>query len=161
MYIKRNVYFSAVDQETGEEKLFCVNEVLDEDTYLERLYSEGEDEKESNGLKTAGKAALIGGAGVALSGGAGAHAIAHKIAKNAANKYGVERTGIGMAQRFSGFGMGRKTAKEVGEIATRAIQQNKGFKLATRADKLGTTAALAGGGMLIANKIMNKKKDKE
>ena len=45
MYIKRNVYFSAIDQETGEEKLFCVNEVLDEDTYLERLYSEGEDEK--------------------------------------------------------------------------------------------------------------------
>lgn len=42
MYIKRNVYFSAIDQETGEERLFSVNEVLDEETYLERLYSESE-----------------------------------------------------------------------------------------------------------------------
>lgn len=159
MYIKRNVYFSAVDQETGEEKLFCVNEVLDEDTYLERLYSEGEDEKKSNGLKTAGKAALIGGAGVGIAGGIGEHAIAHKIAKNAANKYGVERSGIGANQAF--FGVGKKTAREVGEIASRAVNQNKGFKLANRADKLGTVAALAGGGMLVANKIMNKKKDKE
>ena len=44
MFIKRNVYFSAIDQETGEERLFSVNEVLDEETYLERLYSEGEKE---------------------------------------------------------------------------------------------------------------------
>ena len=159
MYIKRNVYFSAVDQETGEEKLFCVNEVLDEDTYLERLYSEGEEEKKSNGLKTAGKAALIGGAGVGIAGGIGEHVIAHKIAKNAANKYGVDRVGSGVNQAF--FGVGKKTAKEVGEIASRAVNQNKGFKLANRADKLGTAAALAGGGMLVANKIMNKKKDKE
>ena len=159
MYIKRNVYFSAIDQETGEEKLFCVNEVLDEATYLERLYSEGEDEKKSIGLKTAGKAALIGGAGVGIAGGIGENAIAHKIAKNAANKYGVERTGFGANQAF--FGVGKKTAKEVGNIASRAIRQNKGFKLARRADGLGTAAALAGGGMLVANKIMNKKKDKE
>lgn len=160
MYIKRNVYFSAVDQETGEEKLFCVNEVLDEDTYLERLYSEGEDEKKSNGLKTAGKAALIGGAGVGIAGGIGENVIAHKIAEKAANKYGVDRVGTGIAQSF--FGKGKRTAKEVGEIATRAVKQNKGFKLARRADGLGAAAALAGGGMLVANKIMNKKKkDKE
>ena len=159
MYIKRNVYFSAVDQETGEEKLFCVNEVLDEETYLERLYSEGEEEKKSNGLKTAGKAALIGGAGVGIAGGIEGNVIAHKIAKNAANKYGVDRVGVGVNQGF--FGIGKKTAKEVGEIATRAVKQNKGFRLANRAANLGTAAALAGGGMLVANKIMNKKKDKE
>ena len=28
MYIKRNVYFSAIDQETGEERLFSVNESI-------------------------------------------------------------------------------------------------------------------------------------
>ena len=28
MLIKRNVYFSAIDQETGEERLFSVNEIL-------------------------------------------------------------------------------------------------------------------------------------
>lgn len=160
MYIKRNVYFSAVDQETGEEKLFCVNEVLDEETYLERLYSEGEEEKKkSSGLKTAGKAALIGGAGVGIAGGIGENVIAHKIAEKAANKYGVDRVGTGIAQAF--FGKGKRTASEARDIATRAIKQNKGFKLARRADGLGAAAALAGGGMLVANKIMNKKKDKE
>lgn len=54
MFIKRNVYFSAIDQETGEERLFSVNEVLDEETYLERLYSE---EKETK-LKTSDKVNL-------------------------------------------------------------------------------------------------------
>ena len=45
MLIKRNVYFSAIDQETGEEKLFSVSEILTEDEYLERLYSETEAEQ--------------------------------------------------------------------------------------------------------------------
>ena len=40
MLIKRNVYFSAVDEETGEEKLFSVNEIMTEEEYLERMYSE-------------------------------------------------------------------------------------------------------------------------
>ena len=45
MLIKRNVYFSAIDQETGEERLFSVSEILTEDEYLERLYSETEAEQ--------------------------------------------------------------------------------------------------------------------
>ena len=45
MLIKRNVYFSAVDEETGEEKLFSVNEIMTEEEYLERLYSETEAEQ--------------------------------------------------------------------------------------------------------------------
>jgi hypothetical protein len=45
MLIKRNVYFSAVDQETGEERLFSVNEIMTEEEYLERLYSETEAEQ--------------------------------------------------------------------------------------------------------------------
>jgi len=40
MLIKRNVYFSAVDQETGEERLFSVNEIMTEEDYLEKIYSE-------------------------------------------------------------------------------------------------------------------------
>ena len=62
MLIKRNVYFSAIDQETGEERLFSVNEVLDEETYLERLYSEEEQRefarRDYEGLNEAGKEAL-------------------------------------------------------------------------------------------------------
>lgn len=33
MYIKRDVYFSAVDQETGEEKLFSTTEIMTEEAY--------------------------------------------------------------------------------------------------------------------------------
>lgn len=33
MYIKRNVYFSAVDQETGEERLFSTTEIMTEEAY--------------------------------------------------------------------------------------------------------------------------------
>ena len=39
MLIKRNVYFSAVD-ENGEEKLFSVTEIMTEEEYLEKMYSE-------------------------------------------------------------------------------------------------------------------------
>jgi hypothetical protein len=64
MLIKRNVYFSAVDQETGEEKLFSVNEVMDESEYLEKLYAETETKK---GLST-GKKVALGAAGTAAAG---------------------------------------------------------------------------------------------
>jgi hypothetical protein len=63
MLIKRNVYFSAVDQETGEEKLFSVNEVMDESEYLEKLYAETETKK---GLST-GKKVALGAAGTAAA----------------------------------------------------------------------------------------------
>lgn len=46
MLIKRNIYFSAIDQETGEEKLFSTTELLTEDEYLECLYSDKDDDEE-------------------------------------------------------------------------------------------------------------------
>jgi len=54
MLIKRNVYFSAVDEETGEERLFSVNEVMTEEEYLERMYSE--EQREFGMVKQANKA---------------------------------------------------------------------------------------------------------
>lgn len=72
MLIKRNVYFSAVDQETGEEKLFSVNEILTENEYLERVFSDKPEEKKSKSTKK-GLAAIAAagttatGAGIAIS----------------------------------------------------------------------------------------------
>ena len=48
MLIKRNVYFSAVDEETGEERLFSVNEIMTEEEYLEKMYSKANDKRLSN-----------------------------------------------------------------------------------------------------------------
>ena len=134
----------------SEEELSLYSEMI------ETLYSEKEESYKSSGLKKVGKAALIGGSAAALAGGIGENVIAHKIAKNAAEKYGVERSGLGLGQQF--YGTGKKSAKEVSDIAIRALKQNKGFKAAKRVGKIGLgTAALAGAGMIAANKIKNKK----
>lgn len=58
MLIKRNVYFSAVDEETGEERLFSVNEIMTEEEYLERLYSEKEDEQKEPKLTVGDKVGI-------------------------------------------------------------------------------------------------------
>lgn len=46
MIIRRNVYFSAFDEQTGEERLYSTTELMDEETYLEAMFSEDEDDEE-------------------------------------------------------------------------------------------------------------------
>ena len=49
MYIRRKVFSSYIDKTTGEEKLFSTTELMSEESYLERLYSENElEQKEFN-----------------------------------------------------------------------------------------------------------------
>lgn len=69
MLIKRNVYFSAIDQETGEERLFSLNEILTEEEYLERLCAESEDSKMSSRKKAAIAAGTVAGIAAAIYGG--------------------------------------------------------------------------------------------
>ena len=113
MYIKRNVYFSAIDQETGEEKLFCVNEVLDEDTYLERLYSEGEEEKKSStGKKVAKGAGIVAGTAAAGAGAAyGGEVLANKAGDAIVKKIAGKR---GPNGRFVKLTKTEKTLRDVG-----------------------------------------------
>ena len=125
----------------SEEELSLYSEMI------ETLYSEEEESQKSSGLKKAGKVALIGGSAAALAGGIGGTAIVHKVAKDAANKYGVA-------------GLSQKSTHEIGKIATKAVKQNKGFKAAKRATIIGSGIALAGAGMLAANKIKNNKDNK-
>lgn len=47
MLIKRKVYFSAIDEETGEERLFSTTEIMSEESYLEMLYSKKEEKDET------------------------------------------------------------------------------------------------------------------
>ena len=47
MLIKRNVYFSAIDED-GEERLYSTTEVMDEQDYIERLYAEKDEEDEDS-----------------------------------------------------------------------------------------------------------------
>jgi hypothetical protein len=45
MYIRRKAFSVAID-ENGEEKLFSTTEIMSEESYLEKLYSENEEQKE-------------------------------------------------------------------------------------------------------------------
>jgi hypothetical protein len=47
MYIRRKAFSVAYD-ENGEEKLFSTTEIMSEEAYLEKLYSENEEQKEFN-----------------------------------------------------------------------------------------------------------------
>jgi len=44
MYIRRKVFSTFIDTETGEERLFSTTEIMSEEEYIERMYSEEEDE---------------------------------------------------------------------------------------------------------------------
>ena len=47
------------------------------------------------------------------------------------------------------------------ELTKRSLKQNKGFKKAIKADKIGTGVALTGAGLMAANHFLNKKKKKK
>ena len=86
MLIKRNVYFSAYDED-GEERLYSATEVVDEMDYLESLYSDSDETLDS--LKAAG---IGGGAAVGLGGAAygaykGAPALEKYLGKKRAEAY--------------------------------------------------------------------------
>ena len=85
MLIKRTVYFSQVDQETGEEKLFSVKE---------KDFAKAEEEKKNTGKKVgkAVAAGALGTAGVAATGAAaygaekGINKLGDAVVKKVANK---------------------------------------------------------------------------
>ena len=45
MYIRRKVFSTYIDEETGEERLYSTTEIMSEESYLEKLYSENEPEQ--------------------------------------------------------------------------------------------------------------------
>ena len=53
MYIRRKVFSAYIDEETGEEKLFSTTEIMSEESYLEKLYSESEPEQKEFNSKAA------------------------------------------------------------------------------------------------------------
>lgn len=131
MYIKRNVYFSAIDQESGEEKLFSVNEVLSEDEYLERMYAEAEEEKKSK-AKTAAKVAGGVAGGTAVVGGAayGGEKLLNKAGEKIVNKIAGKRGPNGKFAKLTPM------EKKIRDLAIKARDtktiQNAATKLAKK-----------------------------
>lgn len=132
MYIKRNVYFSAIDQESGEEKLFSVNEVLSEDEYLERMYAEAEEEEKKSKAKTAAKVAGGVAGGTAVVGGAayGGEKLLNKAGEKIVNKIAGKRGPNGKFVKLSPM------EKKIRDLAVKARDtktiQNAATKLAKK-----------------------------
>ena len=115
MYIRRKVFSTYIDEETGEEKLFSVNEIISEDEYVERLYAETakEEKKKKIGLsplidshRGLGRSLLIGG----LPGAISAHA-----GKRAANKADEEGKSDGEIIREASKA-GRRRGMKIGAL---------------------------------------------
>ncbi len=159
MYIRRKVFSRAIDSETGEEKLFSVNEVISEESYQRMFSKDEEEEKPKKGtLRKVGKGVAIGGALASLGGGAIEHVMADKAVSKMAEKKGSVKLGKGLNSSLFG---GKNPGNSI-RVVERTLLKNKGFKTARRADKLGTAAALAGTGAYLAGRYLDKKKkDKE
>ena len=169
MYIRRKVFsllevegeerlFSTTDinLEDPEYKLFSINDDYQEIEQREFSNEEKDNKKDKIGknLKTAGKAGMAVGGTAALASGIAENIIADKIAKNAANMYGVEKIGKGLSSVF----IGRKSKKAT-EVTERALKNSKIFRGLGKADNIGLGLALAGLGTYAAGKATSKKKE--
>ena len=123
MLIKKNVYFSAVDEETGEEKLFSVNEIMTEEEYLERMYSAA---GEGNTGRKVGKAVAAGTAGLAATGAAvygaekGINKLGDVVVKKVTNKQGVNGNLTPLEKRIKDIAVKARDAKTIQNVVQKA-----------------------------------------
>lgn len=151
MYIKRNVYFSAIDQETGEEKLFSVNEIISESDY-QKMFAEAAEEKKSSKAKTAAKVAggTAAGATVLAGGAYGGEKLLNKAGEAVVKSVTGKRGENGKFRKLTA------NEKKIRDLAikardTKTIQNfagdtaNKAKEGATRAGKAAKEGAVKAG----------------
>jgi hypothetical protein len=159
MYIRRKVFSVAVDQATGEEKLFSVNEVISEESY-QRMFAEAEEEEPKKSHRVAkgaatGAAATVGAAGVGAAGVYGAGKISNRLAgrrikraveeKNAIMKEAAEKASA-EAKKYAGDRMRGVRADRVHNAVNTGINRSKNVKIADAGKIEKGLAALQRGG---------------
>jgi hypothetical protein len=167
MYIRRKVFSLAVDQETGEEKLFSTTDYQSQKEFSEKKAQKDKDTK----AEKAAKATTIGGATVGLGAGAvslGAE-IGRKKVKKATNQLEMEKANI--LDKAKKATVGGKTIPtltknqeadlEIKKAAQKKLQ--KIDKVLEKVSKKGTKAGIAGVGASVAGAVAYKalKKKKE
>ena len=175
MLVKRNVYFSAVD-EIGEEKLFSVTEIIDEKEYLERMYSKKEEEKPkkknlignmSSGRGN-GRAYAVGGYAGVIGRAAGNHAATKEARKGGSDeevmnkgKKVATRTGAATGAAIGAVGTGAGVAAAMNANGIGSVKElgNNVKKLTGKAVKERYKTALAKGDVkaIAKNKELMKK----
>ena len=154
IYMEIQKVFSNI--EDPEETLYSVL-MSENELALFSEVKEKVEESNNNTLGTAGKVALGAGLTTALAGGVAENQMVNNIAKKTASKYGVKKIGYGFN---SGFRAPTNEAlNKALDVSGRTLTQSKGFKIARRADKIGTGVALAGAGLMAVNHFLNKNKN--
>ena len=165
MYIRRKVFSLAVDQETGEEKLFSTTDIQSQKEFSEKKAQKDKDTK----AEKVAKAGAIGGSVVALGGMSGAlkdharkeyHALMEKYHDKAANKAfdkisnaGYDLApGVKHAFKRDSHALGKEKAKS--DII-------KNANTAKKLGKIGLVGLGVSAGSGIAYKALKKKRAEE
>lgn len=168
MYIRRKAFSVVRDEETGEEKLFSTTEIMSEEAYLERLYSE-KSKKDEKKAKIAGGVAAGLGIGSMIAGNKSLDAalkskeiadsynmnnLLHKYDKKIAAKTGTT------ASPFVGIIGDPDKVKKAEELSKRhrKIVQRAVDNQAKKANELGAVGAALGAASLGAAAYGLKKK---
>jgi hypothetical protein len=122
MLIKRNVYFSAIDED-GEERLYSTTEVMDEQDYIERLYAENHSLHDENLSKYQsgrglGRSYFWGGVG-----GLGGTA-AGNIAASIADRKGKTDEEQAKIAKATGTAVGAGIGAGMGALAVKSLRKN-------------------------------------
>ena len=119
------------------------------------------EKKEKNKVEKIGKGVALTGAGAAIAGGIGENIIADKTFKKAANKVGGVQLGKGGLSSIFVTGPNAQARADKGvEMVKRSLKNNKMFKVAGKADKIGTAVTALGTGAYLYGRHKNKEKKK-
>lgn len=154
------IFSSYDDYGYEDERLYSVLMSEDEITLFSEVKEK--EEKKGNKLETAGKVALGAGAATSLASSVISNKIGNDVMKKVASKTGVEKLRWGMRSYYRDFSPNAQAkVNRAIELTERSLKQNKGFKKAIKADKIGTGVSLTGAGLMAANHFLNKKKKKK
>ena len=165
MYIRRKVFSLAVDQETGEEKLFSTTDIQSQKEFSEKKAQKDKDTK----AEKAAKATTIGGATVGLgasAAGLGAEIGRKKVSKKLAKAEVKKEAAEAIEKAAKDMGMeAPKTKEELIKMAKKVEKLKKADKVLEKVSKHAPKAALAGVGASVAAgtayKLARKKKDQK
>ena len=143
MLIKRNVYFSAIDED-GEERLYSTTEVMDEQDYIERLYAENHSLHDENLSKYQsgrglGRSYFWGGVG-----GLGGTA-AGNVAASIADRKGKTDEEQASIAKTTGTAVGAGIGAGMGALAVKSLRKARRFK--TVSVPSGYAKGIVGAGM--------------
>lgn len=162
MYIRRKVFSTYVDEVSGEEKMFSTTEYIDEESYVESLYSEAEEKEFAEKEKSTHKK-IRGGSNARiwmdkkLQTKKDREAMieaydqegdrnSHKLGKQVAKKTAILGGALGGAAAYSALKKGEKKAGRGAAEALKAMgANNKVVKAALKNPKTATAALVAGG----------------